>query len=132
MEWARSASAESVHSRKMYHAYNVPIIILLTKYALTTMTLPKISSMRADDHSTIGATLFALLTPAIFWNRARLIHCKLFFFFSLFLQTSTDMGAVILGGSGIGSSIGLLAHYGRTVSGDPALRTEMPGHQIAS
>src|ERR1700722_352658 len=27
--------------------------------------------------------------------------------------------AVILGGAGIGSSVGLMVHYGRTVSGDP-------------
>jgi hypothetical protein len=79
-EWARSSGA-NVHNRRMYDAYNT-------------------SSIRADDHSTIGAILFAVLTPAVFWNRARLVH-------------------LILGGSGIGSSVGLLVHYGRTISGDP-------------
>ncbi|EJD05714.1 uncharacterized protein FOMMEDRAFT_78337 [Fomitiporia mediterranea MF3/22] len=31
-------------------------------------------SLRAQDHSTIGAILGALLTPAVFWKRARSIH----------------------------------------------------------
>jgi len=90
VEWARSssASAESLRSRRMYHAYNT-------------------ASIRADDHSTIGAILFAVLTPALFWNQARMVH-------------------LILGGSGIGSGVGLLAHYGRTISGDPPARVELP------
>ncbi|KIM87615.1 hypothetical protein PILCRDRAFT_815187 [Piloderma croceum F 1598] len=96
IEWARSSStsAESVRSRRMYHAYNT-------------------SSIRADDHSTIGAILFAILTPAVFWNRARVVH-------------------LVLGGSGIGTGVGLLAHYGRTMSGDPPPRIEMPSPQIPS
>jgi hypothetical protein len=34
---------------------------------------------------------------------------------------------VILGGAGIGSSVGLLTHWGRTLSGDPPPRVEIPG-----
>ncbi|KAJ3554613.1 hypothetical protein NM688_g3011 [Phlebia brevispora] len=57
------------------------------------------ASLRADDHSTIGAILFAVLTPALFWKSANSIN-------------------LILGGAGIGSSVGLLTHYGRSLSGD--------------
>jgi len=94
IEYIRSANASeaTVRSRRMYHTYNI-------------------SSLRADDHSTIGSILFAVLTPAIFWNRARL-------------------GNLILGGSGIGSVVGLLTHYGRTITGDPPPKVEMPGPQI--
>lgn len=41
----------------------------------------------------------ALLTPAIFWNRANIVN-------------------LILGGAGIGSASGTLAHYVRAVTGD--------------
>jgi len=57
------------------------------------------ASLRADDHSTIGALLFAVLTPALFWRRASTIN-------------------LVLGGAGIGSSIGVLTHYSRTLTGD--------------
>ena len=33
---------------------------------------------------------------------------------------------VILGGAGIGSAAGLLAHYARTVTGDPAPTVRVP------
>ncbi|PAV23529.1 RNA polymerase III subunit RPC82 helix-turn-helix domain-containing [Pyrrhoderma noxium] len=52
------------------------------------------SSLRAEDHSTIGALLGSLLIPALFWKRAKLIH-------------------LILGGAGIGSGFGLLTHWTR-------------------
>ena len=34
------------------------------------------SSIRADDHSTIGGIIFAVITPALFWKRANSINCK--------------------------------------------------------
>ncbi|KAI0048197.1 hypothetical protein FA95DRAFT_1491245 [Auriscalpium vulgare] len=57
------------------------------------------SSLRADDHATIGALLFAVVTPALFWKRATAIH-------------------LIFGGAGLGTAAGLFAHLGRSVSGD--------------
>lgn len=33
---------------------------------------------------------------------------------------------VILGGAGIGSSVGLIAHYGRTIFGDPVPPSSVP------
>ncbi|OBZ75698.1 hypothetical protein A0H81_04554 [Grifola frondosa] len=65
------------------------------------------ASMRADDHSTIGGILFAVLTPAVFWNRASTIN-------------------LILGGAGIGSAVGLLTHHARTISGDPSPPINVP------
>ncbi|KAE9407081.1 hypothetical protein BT96DRAFT_851076 [Gymnopus androsaceus JB14] len=55
--------------------------------------------IRAEDHATIGGVLFAVLTPAVLWNRARIIN-------------------LILGGAGLGSSVGMLTHWTRSVSGD--------------
>ena len=37
----------------------------------------KTSSLRADDHATIGGILFAVVTPALFWKRANSINCGL-------------------------------------------------------
>lgn len=34
------------------------------------------SSVRADDHATIGSILFAVVTPALFWKRANAINCS--------------------------------------------------------
>ncbi|KAL4074678.1 hypothetical protein V8B97DRAFT_1732660 [Scleroderma yunnanense] len=59
------------------------------------------ASLRADDHATIGALLFAVLTPALLWKRANTAN-------------------LVLGGAGIGTAVGLLTHYGRTLTGDPA------------
>ncbi|KAI0670629.1 hypothetical protein C8Q78DRAFT_136829 [Trametes maxima] len=78
-------------------AYSNPDKVRIRRVQATYDT----SSIRADDHSTIGGLLFALLTPAVFWKRASTIN-------------------LILGGAGIGSGIGLLAHHARTVTGDPA------------
>jgi len=58
------------------------------------------SSLRADDHSTIGAVLGGLLMPAIFWKRAKTIH-------------------LLLGGVGVGAGLGLVAHWVRNVTEDP-------------
>ncbi|OSX64942.1 hypothetical protein POSPLADRAFT_1178534 [Postia placenta MAD-698-R-SB12] len=69
-------------------------------------------SIRADDHSTIGGILLAVLTPAVFWKRASVAN-------------------LILGGAGIGSAIGLLAHHGRTVTGDPAPRVRIPENPVS-
>ncbi|KIM57101.1 hypothetical protein SCLCIDRAFT_1219784 [Scleroderma citrinum Foug A] len=64
------------------------------------------ASLRADDHATIGALLFAVLTPALLWKRASIQN-------------------LILGGAGIGTAVGLLTHYGRTVTGDPAPKIQI-------
>jgi len=95
-EFARSSMSnpQNIRARRLNAAYNT-------------------SSLRADDHSTIGAVLFAVLTPAILWKRARVAH-------------------LILGGAGIGSAVGLLAHYGRELSGDSAPRVDMPGPALPS
>ncbi|KAI0933853.1 hypothetical protein AcV5_005889 [Taiwanofungus camphoratus] len=89
-EYVRSAysNPENVRIRRIRAAYNT-------------------SSIRADDHSTIGGILFAVLTPAIMWKRASTVN-------------------LILGGAGLGSAIGLLAHHARTVSGDPAPIVSIP------
>ncbi|KAI8998870.1 hypothetical protein BD414DRAFT_433118 [Trametes punicea] len=89
-EYARSAysNPEKVRTRRIQATYDT-------------------SSIRADDHSTIGGILFAVLTPALFWKRASSVN-------------------LILGGAGIGSAIGLLAHHARTVTGDPAPKVRVP------
>ncbi|KAI0747876.1 hypothetical protein C8Q80DRAFT_1168886 [Daedaleopsis nitida] len=89
-EYARSAysNSEKVRSRRFQTAYNT-------------------ASIRADDHSTIGGILFAVITPALFWKRANSIN-------------------LILGGAGIGSAVGLIAHHARTVTGDPAPTVPLP------
>ncbi|KAF5391883.1 hypothetical protein D9757_001707 [Collybiopsis confluens] len=56
--------------------------------------------IRAEDHSTIGGVLFAVLTPAALWNRARIAN-------------------LVLGGAGLGSSIGMIVHWTRSATGDP-------------
>jgi len=63
------------------------------------------SQIRTDDHSTIGSIIFAVLTPALLWNRASLIN-------------------LILGGAGIGSGVGVLVHVGRSVSEGRDLKPE--------
>lgn len=57
------------------------------------------ASIRADDHATIGAILFAMLTPAFFWKQANVAN-------------------LILGGAGLGTGAGLYYHWGRSLSGD--------------
>ena len=42
---------------------------------LTDVSRIQTASLRADDHSTIGGILFAVLTPALFWKRANAINC---------------------------------------------------------
>ncbi|KAG2133915.1 hypothetical protein BD769DRAFT_498820 [Suillus cothurnatus] len=96
LEYFRSsrASEATVRNRRLKYAYDA-------------------ASLRADDHSTIGAILFAVLTPAILWKRASRVN-------------------LVLGGAGIGSAIGLLTHYGRTVTGDIAPDAQIPEIPIAS
>jgi hypothetical protein len=53
--------------------------------------------VRSGDHSTIGAVLFGVLTPALFWRRARAVH-------------------LVLGGAGVGSSIGLATYAYRELT----------------
>ncbi|CCM02860.1 uncharacterized protein FIBRA_04972 [Fibroporia radiculosa] len=89
-EYVRSAysNPEKIRARRILYAYDT-------------------SSIRADDHSTIGGALFAVLTPAMLWKRANIAN-------------------LILGGAGMGSAVGLLTHYTRTVSGDPPPVVRVP------
>ncbi|ETW85677.1 hypothetical protein HETIRDRAFT_243524, partial [Heterobasidion irregulare TC 32-1] len=65
-EYVRSAnsSIETVRNRRIRALYNVRL-----RHILST------SSLRADDHATIGALLFAVVTPALFWKRATSFNC---------------------------------------------------------
>ena len=65
----------------------------------------------ADDHSTIGAILGALLVPAIFWKRARAVHREFQSGFMLLCYTILSFAPVFLGGAGIGAGLGLTAHW---------------------
>lgn len=78
----------------------------------------QMSSLRADDHSTIGAVLGGLLTPAIFWKRAKTIHCMCTFLIS-FPPVSKGCSLVLLGGVGVGAGLGLVAHWVRNVAEEP-------------
>lgn len=84
---------------------------------------PQTASLRADDHATIGALLFAVLTPALLWKRASIQNCE--HLKSSGLPGSLIPPIVILGGAGIGTAVGLLTHYGRTVTGDPAPKIQI-------
>ncbi|KAF8522100.1 hypothetical protein BU17DRAFT_44979 [Hysterangium stoloniferum] len=88
MAWARLRSQlpESIHDRRIRLLYNV-------------------SQIRTDDHSTIGSILFAVLTPALLWNRASAMN-------------------LILGGAGIGSGVGVLVHVARSFSEGEDLKPE--------
>jgi len=63
------------------------------------------SQIRTDDYSTIGGVLGAVATPAILWNRARLVHA-------------------ILGGAGVGSSIGILIHLQQSLTDGETVKPE--------
>ncbi|KAF9532357.1 hypothetical protein CPB83DRAFT_847715 [Crepidotus variabilis] len=67
-------------------------------------------ALRRNDHATIGGVVVGALTPAILWKRGAALN-------------------LILGGFGIGNAFGLLTHYGRAVSGDPAPKIDiaLPG-----
>ncbi|KZV62612.1 hypothetical protein PENSPDRAFT_641962 [Peniophora sp. CONT] len=69
-------------------------------------------AMRTDDHATIGALLFALLAPATFWKRATTIH-------------------LIFGGAGLGTGVGMITHWVRHVTGDPAPHNPIPEALLA-
>lgn len=95
LEYFRTSheNAETLRNRRINAMYNI-------------------SSIRAEDHSTIGALLGAMLTPAIFWKRARLVH-------------------LVLGGAGIGAGFGLLTHWTRNFTEGP-LPKEPPNTTEAS
>ncbi|KAH0830269.1 hypothetical protein J3R83DRAFT_1634 [Lanmaoa asiatica] len=88
------------------------------------------ASLREDDHSTIGALLFAVLTPALFWRRASTINCEQVP--SSSKKVDLTSLKVVLGGAGIGSSIGVVTHYGRTLTGDPPPPVQVPEVSIPS
>ncbi|KAG5645877.1 hypothetical protein DXG03_005024 [Asterophora parasitica] len=79
--WYSSCSEQDLRSKRLKAAYDT-------------------DRVRAEDHATIGAVLFSVLTPGIFWKRANVLN-------------------LVLGGAGLGNSIGLLIHYGRSLTGDP-------------
>ncbi|KAH7927753.1 hypothetical protein BV22DRAFT_1006486 [Leucogyrophana mollusca] len=95
-EYVRSANSNevTVRTRRIQHAYDT-------------------ASLRADDHSTIGAILLAVLTPAVLWKRASPVN-------------------LILGGAGIGSAVGVLTHYGRALTGSPAPKVDIPETLVPS
>ncbi|KAG6333824.1 hypothetical protein ID866_5256 [Astraeus odoratus] len=90
LEYVRSAnvSETTLRSRRLRDAYDT-------------------ASLRADDHATIGALLFAVLTPALLWRRASTVN-------------------LVLGGAGVGTALGLLTHHGRSITGDPAPEVHIP------
>ncbi|KAH9997533.1 hypothetical protein BJV77DRAFT_1065153 [Russula vinacea] len=57
------------------------------------------ASRRADDHATIGALLYAVLTPAIFWKHGATIN-------------------LVFGGAGLGTAAGYFTHIARSAFGD--------------
>lgn len=84
------------HLQKVYaiaecttHIMYCSTLFCSRKKMLILFNLLKTASIRADDHSTIGAILFAVLTPALFWNRARMVHCKSHFGPRLFIPAFT-------------------------------------------
>ena len=66
--------------------------------------------MRADGHAMIGTVLMGVLMPAIFWNQAHVVNRTLALPLTL---PSHTISLVVLGGAGLGSSMGLLAYYAR-------------------
>jgi len=48
-------------------------------YSLRVTGPLQTASIRADDHATIGAILFAMLTPAFFWKQANVANRECFF-----------------------------------------------------
>jgi hypothetical protein len=84
-EYVRSSnsSPETLRFRRIRASYDVPISALLDSIPLFLMRylslLSQAASLRADDHATIGALLCAVLTPSIFWKRARTIHRRSLF-----------------------------------------------------
>lgn len=65
---------EQVRVKRMETAYDVNPINFTRRFTNTTQT----GRIRAEDHATIGGVLFAVLTPAVLWNRARIINCAFF------------------------------------------------------
>lgn len=105
------------HISAMYNVSCFSCMLQDTPKRLYTC-FPQRSSIRADDHSTIGAILGALLTPAIFWKRARSIHRKFTADIVSIDGLLSSRDAVFLGGAGIGAGAGLAAHWVRSVTGD--------------
>lgn len=120
-EYVRSSnsSSETLRSRRIRAVYDVPMASLDTIPRFLTRHLSLLSqtaSLRADDHATIGALLFAVLTPSIFWKRAATIHRRSIP--SNRLSRITTSSSVIFGGAGLGTAAGYFAHVARSASGD--------------
>lgn len=90
VEYVRSKSSEQtdLHARRFKVTYDA-------------------NSLRLDDHATIGSLLVGLLTPAVFWKRARTVD-------------------LVLGGIGLGSAIGVATHHIRNLNGDKPPPTIIP------
>ena len=93
-------------------AYDVGFILLALVGLHTDLSLGwQRDEIRMDDHATVGAILLAVLTPAVFYGRTRLVHS-------------------ILGGASIGAGGGMLAHYWRSYQEGP--RPTIKPHPVAS
>ncbi|KAJ3835903.1 hypothetical protein F5878DRAFT_626654 [Lentinula raphanica] len=91
-------NAEQVRTKRLQVAYDV-LFSSFQSISDLLISPGKIDRIRAEDHATIGGVLFAVLTPALFWNRARIAN-------------------LILGGAGIGTGVGMMAHWTRSATGD--------------
>ncbi|KAF8969878.1 hypothetical protein BDZ97DRAFT_1653399 [Flammula alnicola] len=100
--WVGGLSAVSGGGAYLRYAYSGEEAVRMKRIETAYNT----SILRRNDHSTIGGVLAAVLTPAILWKRASAVN-------------------LILGGAGLGSGVGVLTHYGRTVSGDPPSKVEV-------
>ncbi|CAE6479419.1 unnamed protein product [Rhizoctonia solani] len=76
--WATASSPERVHRVRVKMVYDR-------------------SLLRLNDHATIGMLLGAMLTPAIFLKRARVLD-------------------LLLGGAGFGTSAGMMVHWWRSIT----------------
>ena len=76
-EYVRSAysNPENVRNRRIRATYDVRLCpASCTEF--NELTSRQTASLRADDHSTIGGVLCAVVTPALFWKRANAINCE--------------------------------------------------------
>jgi hypothetical protein len=72
----------------------------------------------------IGTLLMGVLSPAIFWNRAHIVNRALTL--HSLSPFATHLFPVVLGGAGLGSSMGLLTYYGRSLTNTPSHKSDIP------
>lgn len=75
VEYARASWSdnEKLRQRRLVAVYDVSTL-QATHRRTSLKCLCQTSSLRADDHATIGGVLFAVVTPALFWKRANAIN----------------------------------------------------------